>query len=153
MRRIVIDANLLVLLVVGITDRVLISRHKRTRSFEVEDYDLLVSILDSYDQVVVTPHIMTEVSNLLSQIGDPNLTRVRQTLCQLLPDQAEEYEPSSSIGKHKLFLRLGITDCAILNLVSKDTPLITVDLDLYLSAAEGAAVNFNYLRQGRLLRK
>ena len=64
MKQIVVDTNLLLLLVIGITDRSLIAKHKRTRSFEAEDFDLLVSVLAGYDQVVVTPHIMTEVSNL-----------------------------------------------------------------------------------------
>jgi len=150
MRNIIVDTGLLVLLVVGLTDRSLISKHKRTRSFEEEDYDLLISVLARYDQLVVTPHVITEVSNLSSQIGEPDSTSIRRTLLGLLPRHIEEYEPSEKIGQHKYFLRLGITDCAILNILSKKTPLITVDLDLYLSAAQGTALNFNYLRQERL---
>ena len=50
MRQIVIDANLLVLLVVGLTDRALIAKHKRTKTFEPEDFDLLTRLLAGYDQ-------------------------------------------------------------------------------------------------------
>lgn len=153
MNRIVLDTNLLVLLVVGMTDRTFIAKHKRTRSFEAEDFDLLCSVLAKFDQVVVTPHIITETSNLISQIREPNRGEILKTLLGILPTHDERYEPSHVICQNNHFLRLGITDCAILNIMSKDVPLLTVDLDLYLSATEGTAMNFNYLRQARLLSK
>lgn len=153
MKQIIVDANLLVLLVVGLTKRSLIEKHKRTKSYEQEDFDLLIEVLSNFDQIVVTPHILTETSNLASQIGEPAMTNIRQTLLNLLDEQKEEYEASISIGKHQSFLRLGLTDCAILNLVKNNLPLITVDLDLYLSALSinHDTVNFNHLRQNRLL--
>ena len=47
------------------------------------------------------------------------------------------------------FRRLGLTDAALLEVVTPDTPLITVDLDLYVAAlakAPGAAINFTHLQ-------
>ena len=41
-----VDANLLVLLVAGLTERGLISKHRRLREYTVDDYDLLGRILD-----------------------------------------------------------------------------------------------------------
>ncbi len=152
-RKIIIDTNLLVLLVIGLTDRKLIEKHKRTKKFEIEDFKLLTNILSGYDEIVVTPHILTETSNLVSQIGNPNLTAIRRTFSKLFSTQNERYEPSIEIGKHESFVRLGLTDCAILNLVKEKIPLITVDLDLYLSASNinHETLNFNHLRQSRLL--
>ena len=57
LNKIIIDTNLLVLLVVGITERSLIQKHKRTRNFEVEDFDLLTGVLSNFDEIIVTPHI------------------------------------------------------------------------------------------------
>jgi len=152
-KKIVIDTNLLVLLVVGLTDRSLIEKHKRTKSFEKDDYDLLTNVLSNYDQIVVTPHILTEASNLVSQIGEPAMSTLRKTLSALLETQKEEYEPSIEVSRHHTFLRLGLTDGAILSLIGNEIPLITTDLDLYLAAANSNhnAINFNYLRQNRLL--
>jgi len=152
-RKIVVDTNLLVLLVVGLTDRTLITKHKRTRSFELADFDLLTQFLSNFDEVVVTPHILTEASNLVSQIGEPILSAVRHTFSTLLETQREEFQPSHIVANHNLFIRLGLTDCAVLNLVKDKTPLITVDLDLYLAAAatNSNAENFNHLRAARLL--
>lgn len=153
MKQIILDSNLLVLLIVGLTDTNLIPKHKRTKSYEKEDFELLASILSNYDQVVVTPHILTETSNLVSQIGEPVMSLLRKTLLNLLEVQKEEYQPSIDIGKHTSFLRLGLTDCAILSIIKSELPLLTVDLDLYLMAAKKNknTVNFNHLREPRLL--
>lgn len=153
MRSIVLDANLLVLLVVGLADRSLIPRHKRTRTFEPADFDLLTKILAGYEQIVVTPNVMTEASNLASQTAEPGLTAVRQRLGALASVQREEYCPSARAVQHTHFLRLGLTDCALLDLIGSETPLLTTDLDLYLAAANANrnATNFNHLRQSRLL--
>ncbi len=148
MRQIILDSNLLVLLIVGLTDPNLISKHKRTKSYEKEDFDLLAKIIYNYDQVVVTPHILTETSNLVSQIGEPTMSLLRKTLLALLEEQKEVFQESIDIGKHTSFIRLGLTDCAILNIIKSELPLITVDLDLYLMAVKENenTVNFNHLR-------
>lgn len=152
-RVIAVDANLLVLLVVGLTDEKLVSKHKRTKSFQKEDFQLLQEILSGYEEILLTPHVLTEVSNLASQIGDPLKSKVRTTFAALINQHPESYEKSSEIGNHKLFPRLGLTDCGLLSLVEADTPLITVDLGLYLAACERStkAVNFNHVREARLL--
>lgn len=153
MKQIVIDSSLLVLLTVGLTNPDLIAKHKRTKSYEKEDFYLLTSILSHYDQMVVTPHILTETSNLVSQIGEPSMSLLRKTLLGLFKDQNEEYQPSIDIAKHTSFVRLGLTDCAILNVIQSKLPLITADLDLYLMAVKENenAVNFTHLRAPRLL--
>ncbi len=45
----IIDANLLVLFVVGATDRNLIARHKRLKAFSLEDFDLLCRLVVEAD--------------------------------------------------------------------------------------------------------
>lgn len=153
MRGIVIDTNLLVLLVVGVTDRKLIDKHKRLKQFEQKDFDLLTSLLAGFDQIFVTPHIVTETCNLISQISDPAKSSVRKTLALLLETLKEEFQPSVEVSKHNSFFRLGLADCAILDLIKKETPFVTVDLDLYLAASKvnKYATNFNHLREHRLL--
>ena len=47
------------------------------------------------------------------------------------------------------FVRLGLTDAALLEVITAETPLVTVDLDLYLAAVESGdarALNFTHLR-------
>lgn len=154
MKRILIDTNLLILLVVGGTDTALIVKHKRTRSFEPDDYVLLVSMLSSFDKIVVTPHILAETSNLIAQTDEVTRDRLRRTFANLIPLQDEVHHPASNTILHQAFLRLGLADCAILDLVDDDLSLITTDLDIYLQASKqhpDSAINFNHVRQSRLL--
>lgn len=153
LKEILVDSNLLVLLVVGFTDRELITRHKRTKIFEQEDYDLLVKVLARYDVIVVTPHVLAEASNLVSQIGEPALKAVRLTFSKLIQDQKEVYYSSRDSVEHPTFVRLGLTDASILQLAKSAIPLLTTDVGLYLEASKlnPSAINFNHLRQQRLL--
>lgn len=153
MSGIVIDSNLLLLLVVGFTDRGLIEKHKRTREFVPGDYELLLRILEPYKEVHVTPHIVTEVSNLVSQIGEPNKTKLLACLGRLIPAYSESFLLSKELVYHRKFDKLGLTDCAILELVGTEMHLVTVDLELYLTALKGNpnVYNFNHVRQSNLL--
>lgn len=152
-RVIAVDANLLVLLVVGLTDEKLVEKHKRTTSFQQDDFQLLTEILSGYEEILLTPHVLTEVSNLTSQIGDPAKSKIRSTFAALMNTHPEIYEKSSTTGKHYLFARLGLTDCGLLSLVENGNPLITVDLSLYLAACKLSdnVFNFNHIRDFGLL--
>ena len=54
-----IDANLLVLLIVGSVGRHLIAKHRRLRAYTYEDFDILINLLDPFDRVFVTPNTLT----------------------------------------------------------------------------------------------
>jgi hypothetical protein len=151
MKSIIVDTNLFVLFVIGFTDKDLIKKHKRTRTFEVEDYDILIKLLSFYDDIIVTPHILTEVGNLISQSYER--VALRTCLSKLLKIQKESYTPSSEVVDHNLYIRLGLTDCAILRLIEGGVDLITTDLDLYLEALKHNpnVINFSHIQQGRLL--
>ena len=52
-------------------------------------------------------------------------------------------------SRNNAFKRLGLTDAALLEVATAETPLVTVDLDLYLAAlakGQGTAVNFTHLQ-------
>ena len=145
-----IDANLLVLLIVGSVGRHLIAKHRRLRAYSAEDFDILIDFLDPVDRVFVTPNTLTEASNLLAQHGDPERSRFFDKLRLIIDESKEIVVASVDAASNQAFGRLGLTDAALLEVITKETPLITVDLDLYLAALdrnEGAAVNFTHLRR------
>ena len=82
-----LDANLIVLLIVGAVGRERISQHKRTRRFPPEDYDRLLDLLER-KRVFVTPNTLTEASNLLKP-------RHRAVLRTLIEESTEE--PSAAL--------------------------------------------------------
>lgn len=141
-----IDTNLLILLIVGSVDRTLVEKHKRTRNFVSDDYDRLAVILDSLDQVFVTPNTLTEASNLLKRSQD---VRLIKQLRFLIDHTVEVYVSSQVVVKNHKFDQLGLTDVALLESISKDRPLITVDFDLYGAASDKGqsfAYNFTHLQ-------
>ena len=144
-----IDANLLVLLIVGSVGRDLIAKHRRLRAYTVEDYETLVNLLDPVDRVFVTPNTLTETSNLLAQHGEPERSRFFDTLRFVIQESEEIVVASVEASSNRAFGRLGLTDAVLLEVATKETPLVTVDLDLYLAAldnGEGTVVNFTHLR-------
>jgi len=143
---ILLDANLLVLLVVGLASPDYISRHKRLKAFTIEDFELLRGLLTSVQRIIVTPNIVTETSNLAGQISEPARGRIFTVLRALLAGLVEVYEPSQSCAATEPFLRLGITDAASLAVRMDDLTILTTDLDLYLESARvgRGAINFNH---------
>ena len=144
-----IDANLLVLLVVGATDQALISKHRRLRTFMVEDYGRLVELIEQAGQVFLTPNTLTEASNLLAQHPNPERSRFFAVFRRIIGKSEEIVVASKTASRNNAFVRLGLTDAALLEVISEETPLVTVDLELFRAAfAKGqvAALNFTHLQ-------
>lgn len=157
MNLIAIDANLLTLLLVGLTDRTLIGKHKRTNTFEAIDFDKLSELLGNYQAIIISPNVATETSNLIAQIGEPACSAIRTTMAAVLQEDRfgfkEIYHSTIAILDHPLFLRLGLTDCSLLHAIGTNIPLLTTDLSLYLEAQKQnhQAINFTHIRQSWLL--
>ena len=143
-----IDTNLLVLLVVGSEDRELIAGHRRLRGYTADDFDRLLGIIESVERVFVTPNTLTEASNLLAyhQHGRGR-SRLYERLRWLI-DASEEITVRSAVASsNSSYVRLGLTDAALLEVATADTPVITADFSLYLAALEKdphAALNFRH---------
>ena len=143
---VVVDANLLVLLVVGLASESYITRHKRLKAYSVADYRLLLALISAHSRMIVTPNAVTETSNLVRNIAEPACTHILQVLGVLLEEVEERYIASRDAARHQDFRRLGITDAALLNDSLQSAVLLTSDLDLYLAAARAGqkVVNFTH---------
>ena len=133
-KRIFLDTGLLMLFVVGATDRKLIAKHRRLREFQEKDYDILIDKIGHVDKILVTPNTLTEVSNLLDQHGEPERSRIFETLRVFIEEQEEIVVASRAASQRKEFTRLGLTDTGLLEVISNSNPLLTVDLALYVAA-------------------
>ncbi len=143
-----LDTNLLVLLVVGRASPSLIEAHGRLGGYSKADFDLLNDYLAGASQIVVTPHTLTEASNLSRQIRNPARDRISAALKALVGGTEERSVPSRTAVPAPDFIRLGLTDCALMQFTDNTETLLTVDLDLYLAALRRGhrAVNFNHSR-------
>lgn len=153
-RRVVLDANLLLVAVIGRDHADKLGSLKHVKEYMPADYPLLRQMVSQYDQIVLTPNVMTECSDLLKD------SAVEQDAKSCLRELAiwsgakksrlvvEDYVPSAIAATMNQYSYLGIADCALLSLVDQSTALVTVDHKLAAAAAERnpASVNFNYLR-------
>ncbi len=145
---VLVDANLLLLHAVGAYDRGQIERFRRTRDrFVAEDFDTLTRVLRRFDKVVTTPHILTEVSNMMGQLSG----RVREGSFELFArsilSMTEKHTAAADLSKNPAFVRFGITDAAIRD-VASGYLVLTDDLPLYgyLAGQSVDVLNFNNLR-------
>ena len=143
-----IDTNLLLLLIVGSVGKDFIAKHGRLRNFTADDFDNLIHLLHP-QQVFVTPNTLTETSNLLAQHKDPERSRFFDKLKFIIQESKEVIVASTVAAGNNAFKRLGLTDAALLEVATADTPLVTVDFDLYQAASEkghDTVVNFTHLQ-------
>jgi hypothetical protein len=149
MRALLVDTSLLVLLVVGLASRDFIESHKRLREFSLADFDLLADILSRHAPIVVTPNVWTETSNLARQVAEPARAKIGGVMRKMMAVSREVYVASVSAGERDEFLKLGLTDSALLAVQPSSCPILTSDLDLYLAALKHGrqVVNFNHIRE------
>ena len=143
-----IDSNLLLLLFVGRYDPTRIEKFKRTDQFTIGDFELLADYIEQFKEVVTTPSILTEVSNLLGQLPENLRCYFWQRFAHGLKNLHEYYTPSQKLGDEKAFHKFGLTDTAILQAASGKCLVLTDDFRLaqYLIGQNIDVINFNHLR-------
>lgn len=152
-RSVLLDTNLLVLLIVVTVNQDYIRRHKRTRAYDLDSFQLLLDLLAGFRTVVTTPNILTEASNLLRHGGDdPISAEIAAAFQRFAEQQPETYLPSRDAARRPEFHRLGLTDCVIMALGTQPVSVLTDDLDLYISSVRAGldAHNFAHYREARL---
>jgi hypothetical protein len=145
---ILLDANLLLVYVVGVYDPEQIKRFKHTSAFTVDDFELLDRLLEHFRTVATTPPVLTEVSNFLGHLsGDPR-RRCTAILQRLIPRLNEAHRASRELCEHPYFRQFRLTDTGIAEVAANSYLVVTDDLPLYHALAndEQAVVNFNHLR-------
>lgn len=143
-----LDTNLAVLLVVGLTGDANIARHKRLSKYAVDDFHRLAGIINGSGGLIWCPNVISETSNLLRYVDDPLRTQLAKMLVQILDHSEEKYVASTLAVTDDAHARLGVTDAVLLHLTKQDIALLTDDLELYLTAISRKldATNYSHLR-------
>lgn len=154
MSSLLIDTNLLLLLLVGLTNKEYISSHKRTKNFSVKDFDLLIYLMEQFSEIWTTSHCMAEVSNLLRQTNDGQAEELMWTFQVFSSKIKESHICKQVVFSTHHYLRLGITDAGLIKKAKRVSCSLTTDLDLYLAISKSGhnVKNFNHLRQEYLLK-
>jgi hypothetical protein len=150
-REVVIDANLTVLLFVGATDRSYIRKHKRLDTYDETDFDILCAEIDKFAKIVFTPNMLTEASNIMRQIADPIRSRICATMARFVGQVEERVVGSRQAVLRKEYIRLGLSDCVLLDVLQSESTLLTADFDLYFAATSLGlpAINYRHIQEQR----
>jgi hypothetical protein len=144
-RTLLIDANVLLLLLVGLYDKARIPTFKNTAHFTVDDFDDHRTVQRARRYA----HVLTEVSNLAGQMGEPIRSRFFEVLQREFAPLSESHVDAKAAVADSGFVRLGLTDAGITTLARSGTlAVLTADLDLWvhLIGVGVDATNFNHLR-------
>ena len=154
MNGLLVDANLLLVYVVGLLDEDLIEKHKRTQEYSKEDWDDLRQFVNKFNPMITTPSVLTEVNNILS-FGitgkkRDDLSAIFSRMVTKVLD--ERYTEAKFIVTDSAFSRLGLTDIGMEKIAQTKSPcvhVLTDDFQLYsLLLQRGIeAYNFNHFRR------
>jgi len=145
---ILIDTKPLLLLLIGTYKPESIGKSKLTQDFTPEDYELLSGFVGRFNQIVTTPNILTEVSNLLNRSEGKIRDQIYTLFSHAVQEFVEESIPSRETVMHKNLPKFGLTDLAIMDNAKGKYLVLTVDLPLfgYLQNKGVDVINFNHLR-------
>lgn len=150
---ILVDTNIMLLFFVGTLNRERIAKFKRTQQFTPRDYDLLISTLLGFQTIVTTPNIVTEVSSLINQLGEPERSGCYRIFAERVASLEEVFLPSRDIASLEWpFVKYGLTDYGIAKISQNKYLVLTDDLRFtyYLNSQGIDTVNFNNLRSDNI---
>ncbi|MEC5156301.1 hypothetical protein [Chryseobacterium sp. MP_3.2] len=139
---ILIDTNAFIILVLGLMDKKLINKHKRTSIYDISDFENLVKIIGKdFSKVIVLPNIWTEVDNLLNNFTGNYKFKYYLILKELLQKTSEKYFETKNLENDYNLQHIGITDSVILEVAKNCDFIITGDSKLAdLALANGIHV-------------
>lgn len=144
-----IDANILLLYLVGSYNPQLIGdgKYNKLSKYTVEDYRILIRLRGIFNQIVTTPHVLTEVSNLAGDFPESIKSGCLSKFCTSFEDMDELNVPSLAAARRSEFHFLGLTDCALAQVADKF--LVVTDDGRFVKKLNQSgleALNFNHLR-------
>jgi hypothetical protein len=117
-------------LIVGRVDRSAVGSARRTEKYEPEDFDLLEAIVERFELLLTTPHILAEVSNLIGMQHEHAHRLHFNEVAARIRTLDERYEGASLLSDHPSFEKLGLTDTGIASLGRSGCLTVTDDFPL-----------------------
>jgi hypothetical protein len=125
-----------------------IQTFKRTNIFTKSDFHLLLRIIDKFDKLIITPNILTEVSNLSNGLSGKSLEKFHDSISSSLETIKEVYITSAAITEVNGFSKYGLADSGIIAAAKDNYLVLSDDLKFTGFAAQRGidCINFNHVR-------
>ena len=148
MRGLIVDSNLLLLYTIGTFDTRMIPTFKRTAKYSAEDFQRVAWLVNICGDILTTPSILTEVSNLSTKPAGRLRVPYFQSFAVHIRGMRERLVSSTLTINIDSFAQFGFSDAAIHEFSSKGHLVLTDDLQLavYLASRNIEVINFNHLR-------
>jgi rRNA-processing protein FCF1 len=145
---VLLDTNLLVLYLIGKVNPRRILNHKRTASYDLDDFKLLDFLIGRFGRLVASPHVLSQTSDLAAFDGAER-SKCRSIFRTLIQGMDERYDESRLVVDDPIFSYLGLADAAIAVASQNNLLALTDDLDLHRALTRRGvdALNFNHVRQ------
>jgi len=143
-----LDANLLVLLLVGRINPQRIESFKRTQNFTKREFVVLEILVEAFGKpLVATPHVLSQVSDLTDLPGIEGKD-VRQLLKATIEVIDEKYTEARKLVDHPAFERFGLGDASVAAACEHNLVVVTADVRLHLAleVLGHDSINFNHVR-------
>lgn len=145
---VIIDTQVLLLLLIGDFDQSLIGKCNTLSDYDIEDYKKLKQILSYFKsrKIVITPHILAEISNLSRQTFVKKSKRLYEyfySLIEFLKSVKENNQPMNSFMNMEVHIisDYGFTDLGILEIAKcSDNKLAILTDDIELNAYSSGKV-------------
>lgn len=146
-RGILIDTNLLLMVAVGNYSAARILSWKRTQQYTLNDYALMLRILEYFPRRITSPNILTEVDNIARQLPLLEHEAISAALFQLISTSFEIYRASAMITQTEIYPAVGLTDCVTISL-AEEVLVLTDDFELSnrIASLNRDALNINHIR-------
>ena len=146
-----LDSNLLLLLVIGTYDLRLVDTFKRVSNYSASDFAILARLISGFRNLLATPHVLTEVSNLANSLPWSIKADWFNHFSRRITRLEERHIPAANLASLPEFSVFGLTDAALFEL-AKSTLLVTADerLASHLRRRELFVLGFNEIPAGAL---
>ena len=156
-RPLILDTNLLILLLVGLCDKDRVSSCELTSSYSYNDCELLYEIFKYFKtEIIVTPHVIAELSNLTHSLPDKKHHYFFSMLVSKLTSFREEQITISELlgTKLEIIVRFGFPDLGILETAKRiEAVILTNDsgFSYYANSLHIPCIGFENVRGTKLL--
>lgn len=150
---VLLDTNVLLLLIFAAFMPEKIEGSRRLAKYDEASGRLLFEFVGQFDKIIITQHVLAEVSNLARQnltgaLWNRMAAELYPRFCVLDRSEWEVRDADTTRIEFTWFAKLGLTDSAIVANLGT-TFLLTDDLDLYVAAlsSQCEAINFTHMRE------
>ena len=157
-RKLILDTNLLLLLLIGACDKNFLQSCNCTRKYTGDGYDLLLKILRFFEsEIIITPHVLAEFSNFfMRDIKEPKIHYYLTTVIDRLKNYKEEHISLERLlcTKVSILVLLGFPDMSIIEAAKKIDGVILTDdisLSLYADSCQIANIRFGAVSANEFL--